>query len=142
MRQKYITALSLVVAFAVTFSAQIATSASADTKNGSPLTSPVTFFKISGDVTYKFFKFFSNNGQRFAPAEDVTIEARNIFTNTVYETTTDDEGNYEISVEEKGVYLVSPTDAETDVFAPAIKAVHANKTGARNNVNFTGLMLP
>lgn len=142
MRQKYITALSLVIAFAVIFSAQLATTASAETKNGNPLTSPVTFFKISGTVTYKFFKFFSNNGQRFTPADDVTVEARNIFTNNVYATTTDSNGKYTLTVDEKGVYLVSPTGGDTDVYTPALKAVHATKPGAANNVNFTGLILP
>jgi hypothetical protein len=143
MRQKLITALSLVTAFAVIFSAQLATSAAADTKNGSPLTSPVTFFKISGDVTYKFFKFFSNNGQRFAPAEGVTVEARNIFTNDVYITTTDEDGEYSFSIQEKGMYLVSPSDDdEAEFFAPPIKHVNANKAGSKNNVDFQGFVLP
>jgi hypothetical protein len=141
MRRKLITALSLVTAFAVVFSAQLATSAAADTKNGSPLTSPVTFFRISGDVTYKMFKFFSNNGQRFVPAEGVTVEARNIFTNDVYTTTTDKNGDYTFSLEEKGMYLVSPSDDEADVFAPSIRPVPANKAGVKNNVNFHGMVL-
>jgi hypothetical protein len=142
MRQKYITALSLVVAFAVIFGTQVATSASANTKNGSPLTSPVTFFKISGNVTYKFFKFFSNNGQRFAPATGVTVTAENVFNKNKYQTTTDLNGNYTLPVEEKGVYLVGPSGGNTNVYTPALQVVHANKAGVKSNVNFHGLMLP
>jgi hypothetical protein len=142
MKQKFITALSLVIVFAVVFSVQLASTAQADWKNGKPLTSPVTFFKISGEVTYKFFKFFSNNGQRFAPADDVTVTAKNVFTGDTYVAETAANGTYTITVEEKGVYLVSPSEGDTNVFAPAVKAVPANKAGSKNNVDFTGLMLP
>lgn len=142
MRQKLITALSLVTAFSIVFGAQLATSAAADHKNGQPLTSPVTFYRISGDVSYKFFKFFSNNGQRFVPAEGVTVEARNVFTNDVYTTTTDEDGDYSFSLEEKGMYLVSPIDEEADFFAPALRHVNVNKPGTKNNVDFNGIVFP
>lgn len=142
MKQKFVTALSLVIAFAVVFSVQLASTAQADYKNGKPLTSPVTFFKISGDVTYKFFKFFSNNGQRFVPADDVTVTAKNVVTGDTYVTETNAQGEYSFSIAEKGVYLVTPSEGDTNVFAPAVKAVQVNKTGSKNNVDFTGLMLP
>lgn len=140
MRQKFITALSLVILFAVIFSAQLSHTSYAATKNGNPVTSPVTFFQISGKVTYKFFKFFRGNTNQ--NASNVTVEVKNVFTNDVYETTTDGNGNYSLNVEEKGVFLVGPTEGNTDVWVPALKPVHVNNPGSRSGVNFQGFILP
>lgn len=140
MRQKIITALSLVIVFAVIFSAQLSHTAYATTKNGNPVTSPVTFFQISGKVTYKFFKLFGGGSNQNAAG--VEVEAKNVFTNDVYETTTDANGNYVIPVQEKGVFLVGPTEGNTDVWVPALKPVHANNPGSKTGVNFQGFILP
>lgn len=141
MRRKLITAISLLTAFSIIFGAQLATSAAADYKNGKPLTSPVTFYKISGDVSYKFLKFFHKNSSRFVPAEGVTIEARNIFTNDVYITTTNKDGEYSLSLQEKGMYLVEPSDGKADFFSPTLRQVQVHKQGSKNNVDFTGVIL-
>lgn len=142
MRQKLITALSLVIVFSVVFSTQLATTASAYPQTVNPVTSPVTFFKITGNVTYKFFKFFRHNGQRFAPAPGVTITAENIFTKHKVQTTTDASGKYTLGLNEKGIYLVSPSGGDTSTYLQPLQVVHANKSGEKNNVNFTGLILP
>ncbi len=142
MRQKCITALSLLIVFTVVFSTQVASTASANHENGSPITSPVTFFKVSGNVTYKFFKLFTNNGQRFAPAPGVTMTAENVFTKEKVQTTTDTNGNYTLNLYEKGVYLVGPSGGNTNTYVSPLQVIHANKSGMKNNVTFHGLMLP
>ena len=147
MRQKLITALSLVVAFAIVFSSQISTTASAHPKPSKPVTSPitlpVTFFKVTGKITYKFFNFFKHSAQRFAPASGVTVTAENVFTREKVTTTTDSSGNYMLGLKEKGIYLVTPSGGQTSTYVKPLEVVKAEKkSGTKNNVNFTGLMLP
>ncbi len=146
MRQKFITALSLVVIFAVVFSSQISTTASAHAKPSQPVTSPVTipvtFFKVTGKITYKFLNFFKHGAQRFAPASGVTVTAENVITRQKVSTTTDSNGNYILGLQEKGIYLVTPTGGQTSTYVKPLEVVKAQKSGSKNNVNFTGLMLP
>ncbi len=146
MRQKFITALSLVVVFAIVFSSQLSTTASAHAKPSKPVTSPVTipvtFFKVTGNITYKFFNFFKHSAQRFAPASGVTVTAENVFTREKVSTTTDGNGNYTLGLKEKGVYLVTPTGGQTSTYVKPLEVIKAQKSGSKTNVNFTGLMLP
>lgn len=141
MRQKFITALSLSILFSVVFGLQIASTAKAETKNGNPLTSPVTFFQISGNVTYKFFKMFGHDMRRFNPAAGVTVSAVNLMTHDTYQTTTDTHGNYSLSVEEKGLYVVNPSGGKASTYFPPTRFVSANKKGGmRDDVDFQGLV--
>jgi len=141
MKQKIITALCISLLFSVVFGSQIAQTAKADTKDGHPLTSPLTFFTINGNITYQFFTLF-RHGKQDDPASGVTVKAENIITHTVYETTTDTNGNYSISTEEAGTFLVSPSGGKTSVYVPPVISVKANHLGSKNNVDFKGYILP
>jgi hypothetical protein len=140
MRRKLITALCLTFAFVFVFGTQVAATAKADTKNGNPLTSPITCFQISGKVTYKFFKVFFHEAKRFSPASGVTVSAENFFTHDIYQATTDSNGNYSISVEEPGLYSVKSSGGKTSMYISPIRMVRANKGGTDNHVDFQGFV--
>ncbi len=142
MRRKIITVLSLLIFFTLVFGAQIASTVSAQTKDGHPITSPITFFKISGNVTYKVFRNFAHGFERFMPAANVKITAEDVFTHTKYETTTDVNGNYTISTDGKGFFLVTPSGGDTSTYIPAMRVVPANNAGSKNNVSFHGFVFP
>lgn len=141
MKQKIITALCITLVFSLIFGSQVAATAKADYKNGHPMTSPLTFFTINGNVTYQFFRFF-RHGKPFEPASGVSVKAENISTHTQYETTTDANGNYSIITEEAGVFLVSPSGGNTSVYVPPVITVSAQHNGSKNNVDFKGYILP
>ena len=139
MRQKIITALSLVILFSVVFGAQLATTASAETKNGNPLSAPLTFFRMTGSITYKSLTFFRHGAQRLAPATDVTVTAENIFTHDIYTTTTDSDGHYTLDVEEKGLFLVRPSSDTTSAWVPPLQTVRALHSQTKHGIDFQGL---
>jgi hypothetical protein len=141
MRRKLITALCLSLLFTAVFGLQIASTANAETKNKIPLTSPLTYFQISGKVTYKFFQIFIHGTQRIVPAAGVTIEAENIITHDIYQTTTDSNGNYSLSIEEKGFFTVKPSGGNTNTYIPPLQFVSINKKGTQDNVDFQGYIL-
>jgi hypothetical protein len=141
MRQKLITALSLLIVFSVLFGTQIAATASAETKNGNPLTSPISFFQINGNISNRFFKFFSGSNSTH-PAANVVVNAENILTHDVYSTTTDGNGNYTIVTEEKGLFFVKPQGGIASFYVPPVKPVNVKNPGSINNINFQGYVLP
>lgn len=98
-----------------------------------PITRPITYFtyKISGKVTYRFF-------YRIKPAQDVLVEANKIYTNEVYITKTDANGNYAFSVK-KGEYIIKASDQKRTVFYP--RAQYVNSIKDIFNVNFVGILI-
>jgi hypothetical protein len=141
VRRKLITALSLLLVFSVLFGTQIAATASANTNKNHPLTSPITFFQITGKVTYKFFKFFSGSNS-ISNAPGVKVEAENIFDHHKFQTNTDGNGNYVLPINETGVYLVKPSGGNTNIYVPPLRAVKVNDmSSSANNIDFQGLIL-
>lgn len=92
-----------------------------------PLTSPISYFTISGKVGYRFFGIFS-------PAENVTVKAVNTYTKTVYKVLTNKRGKYSILVK-AGIYNVSAKDATGTIFYPTKIKVNVTTSNA-TNINF------
>ena len=82
MKQKIITALCISLVFSFVFGSQIAQTAKADTKDEHPLTSPLTFFTINGNITYQFFTFF-RHGKQDDPASGVTVSRKYFYTHSL-----------------------------------------------------------
>ncbi|MGI8419385.1 MAG: hypothetical protein ACR2LN_01950 [Candidatus Levyibacteriota bacterium] len=141
MRRKNIAVLCLTLLFAVVLGTQIAATANAETENGQPLTSPVTYFTISGNVRYQFLRIFGL-GKKEQPAEGVNVTAVDKFHHVSYETQTDSNGNYTITTQVGGLFIVSPSGGESTFYTPPFAVVHANHPGQRTNVNFKGFVLP
>lgn len=139
MRRKKITVLCLSLIFAAILGTQVVSTANAETENGQPLTSPITYFTISGNVTYQFFKFLWF-GKKDAPAAGVTVTAVDKFHHVKYQTQTDNSGNYTITTQVGGQFFVSPSDGKTNNYVPPINVVEANHPGQKTNVDFKGLV--
>lgn len=96
-----------------------------------PITAPVTFFIISGKVTY--FKLFGPS----QPAPDVKVEATNISTNNKTSQSTDSSGRYTLAVE-KGRYLVRVRDNKRTIFLPSLRFLNVDRSFF--DIDFRGLL--
>ncbi len=105
-----------------------ATKAIAATPNGG-VTSPITYFMLSGQVTYKYLTYVF-------VAKNVTVTATNYQTNAKTATVTDANGNYSISVTQ-GQYTVKPHDSRGTVFTPASRFVSVINNSI-SGLNFQG----
>ncbi|MGH7203688.1 MAG: carboxypeptidase-like regulatory domain-containing protein [Candidatus Levyibacteriota bacterium] len=141
MRRKNIAVLCLSLLFTVVLGTQVAASANAETQNGKPLTSPVTYFTIKGNVSYQFLKLFGL-GNNIHPAANVEVTAVGKFQNVVYETQTDSNGNYTITTQVGGQFLVAPSGGKSKFYAPPFAIVHANHPGQKTDVDFKGFAFP
>lgn len=106
-----------------------ATKAIAVTSDGGGVTSPITYFMLSGQVTYKYLTYV------FA-AKNVTVVATNYQTGVKTSTLTDASGNYFIKVTQ-GQYVVKPHDARATVFSPAYRFVNVIDNSI-SGLNFQG----
>lgn len=154
MKRKLITALSLVVAFTLLFSAQAGyasnnhylkppkpspTTSPVTGPITGPVTSPVQFFTISGNVTDHIFKLFKKSYNRFIPEAGAIVKAKDIFTGHSATSTTDANGNYVINVGQKGHYHVWVKDGDAKFYAPPLHFVHLTENKpTKSNVNFQG----
>lgn len=158
MRRKLITALSLVFAFTLLFSAQAGyaffdfypkppkpsptTSPTTGPVTGpvtGPITSPAAFFTISGNVTDHIVKLFKKSYNRFVPEAGVKVKAKDIFNGHSASATTDANGNYVINVGQKGYYKVTVVDGDAKFYTPPLHFVHlTNNKPTKSNVNFKG----
>lgn len=80
----------------------------------SPLTSPITYYAISGRVGYKLFL---QNGGQILPAKGALVIARNIQSNEKKIATTSATGSYSILVT-PGTYSVRASDYKSTQFKP------------------------
>jgi len=144
MKLRLALATLLIAFFTVTLFGQ-ATVASANhnvlNAVSAPITGPVSQFatSITGKVTLRYLGWFRgiNNNDRIKPAPNVTIEARNIYTNEKFVTTTDVNGNYILNAK-SGSYLVSAKQNKVN-FVPGVKFVKLPEGKTKSNVNFQGL---
>lgn len=96
--------------------------------NDSPITSPISYFLVSGRAGYLF------NGL-FYPTRDVNVKAQDTATNQVVSTKTDNQGRYRLSLQ-RGIYKIvafERVNGEIRFFKPFDKIVRVNqdKTGIR-----------
>lgn len=96
-----------------------------------PVTTPVTYFSISGKVNYIFNGIFSN-------AANVIISAVNKKTKENFVTLTNTNGEYSLMVK-PGLYTVRPSDQLRTHFKPGSKVVDA-KTSDAIGINFIGAL--
>lgn len=97
--------------------------------NISPITSPITYFLVSGRAGYIF------NGLLY-PAKDVNIKAQNIATNQIFSTKTDNQGRYRLSLQ-RGIYRFAAFDkvnGQIRFFDPFNKIFNIDRD--RLNANF------
>lgn len=139
MRRKIIIVLSLSLLFVSIIGTQISSTANAEMHNGKPLTSPITYFTISGNVRYQFLKFF-RFGKKDQPAANVTVTAVDKFHHVEYQTQTDSNGNYTISTQEGGKFFVSPMGGKSRTYTPPVAFVNVTKPGQQKKVDFKGFV--
>lgn len=98
----------------------------------SPITSPISYFIISGTVKY----FYMNSISK--PAANVSILATNTQNSSSSASLTNSVGNYSIKVP-AGSYIVKASDAKQTVFRPStilVNVLNANASG----INFFGVI--
>lgn len=152
MRLKLITALSLVLVFTFLFSAQ---AGYANHLNPTPMTSPTTgpvtgpvtgpitgpsgLFTITGNVSDHITRLFKKSFNRIIPESGVTVNAKDIFNGNSASATTDANGNYIITLNQRGYYKVSVSDGDAKFYSPPLHFVHlTDKKKAKSGVNFKG----
>ena len=106
-----------------------------------PITTPISFFNLTGDVTYKKLGRLFSGIQRVVPGEDVLVKVSNFFNpGQSFETMTDDEGNYKFNLP-AGLYKVEVEDGDHTFFVPPLKVVKVQEEKAKK-ANFQGLIFP
>jgi hypothetical protein len=153
MKQKFITALVLLIAFGFFFSTQFAHTAQATFFHHpkpsptttpvtgpvtGPITSPVGLFKISGHVKNHIIWLWRRGGERLMPAVGVKVKAVDIFGHQVAMTTTDANGNYTLTPGKAGFYKVTVKGGQAKYYLPPFHFVNDNKPEGKNNINFQG----
>lgn len=94
-----------------------------------PITTPISYFTISGRVSYKFFRIVK-------PAENVTVEATSTQTSDKFSAQTNKKGQYTITVP-AGQYNVRAFDFLGTIFDPALRLVDVT-TSSITGINFRG----
>lgn len=130
MKSKIILASVMALVLVAVLSAQIGV-VKAQTVVSSAITSPITYFTLSGNVTYKLSKFL------IIPANGVTITAKNSQTNQETSAKSDRLGRYSLKVA-AGAYIVSAKDSKNTIFSPANKIVQVINSSI-SGINFQGL---
>lgn len=104
-----------------------------------PLTSPATFFGITGTVTYKNLARFFNFLPKMFPADNVTVKATDLFNSSHnFSGQTDSNGHYELPAD-AGLYQVEMVSLG-GFFVPPLKIV--NVKNSPKTADFQGLILP
>lgn len=138
MRKLIISVLLPTLAFC--FLAQVNSVKAITIPSGSPITSPISFFAITGKVTYKNLKLFISALNRITPGANVTITATNFFDpSQVFSTTTDINGNYILPVP-NALYKVTASDNANTFFSPPLHVVKIKNQN--KNASFQGLIFP
>jgi hypothetical protein len=132
---------TLVALFAISIFSQVASVQAFHTPITGPITTPITFFNLTGEVTLKQFGKLFGGLKRFMPAEDVTVKVTGLFDkNKKFTTETDEQGDYGFMLP-AGHYLVEVEDDPDTFFAPPIKFVHI-KEGKVKTADFKGFVFP
>lgn len=111
---------------------QVESVAASTISGGGPITSPISYFFISGKVRYAF-----QNGL-IKPAANVLITATNTQTSSKSATLTNTYGDYKILVP-AGVYSVKARDNKQSVFRPSEILVNV-LNGNASNINFGAII--
>ncbi len=107
----------------------------------SPVTTPVSFFNLTGHVIYHQLGILMNSAQRRFPAANVMITVSNFFGGSqVAATTTDSNGDYHVNLP-AGWYRVSASDGTSAHFVPPFRIVNV-KTNSQKHADFQGLLFP
>lgn len=107
----------------------------------SPITNPVTFFSLSGKVTYKKLGGFFRNINRILPADDAVVTIQGFFDRSKkYTVKTDANGMYQVNVP-VGMYRVEVDNDENAFFTPPLKVLNI-KANTNKKANFQGLLWP
>lgn len=156
VRRKILTALSLVAAFTLVFSAQVSyanfnifhhspkptmtpTTSPVTGPVTGPITSPAKLFTISGNVSYHVWGLFKRGASRLMPASGVTVKAKGLFNGSSATATTDSNGNYVITTNDKGHYRVTVSGGNGKHYMPPLHFVQlTEKKPTKTKVNFTG----
>lgn len=163
MRFKFISALSIVIAFSVLFSSQLINLASAHSTNNNtpitnpvtnpittpvtgpvtgPITSPVSIFRISGQIAYHILGIFKKSAERFYPASGVTVKVKDIFNGHSATAVTDSNGNYVVDAGQAGFYNITVSGGKARFYTPPVAFVQLTKKNPeKKHLNFQGIIL-
>src|SRR5258706_736743 len=107
----------------------------------SPIRSPISFFNLTGEVTYHHLGHLLDKTKRFFDAENVLITVKNFWnSNQKFTTSTDSDGMYSFNLP-SGLYWVSASDNMHTFFVPPTKVVSI-KNNKVTNADFQGLIFP
>lgn len=106
-----------------------------------PITTPITFFNLTGEVTLKHLGKLFGGMKRAMPGEDVTVQVTGFFNkNHQHNTETDEHGKYGFQLSD-GLYIVEVKEGNDIFFTPPIRVVQV-KEGKVKKANFQGLVFP
>ena len=130
MKSRLIIGILIAVLAVVSLHTQVSMISKADAQN-TPITAPITYFKISGKIVYNLLG-------RFIPSQNVRVTAVNTQDRSVVEAKTDGNGMYSL-VLRQAEYIISAQDLfRQTIFAPAHYKLFV--TSDRPNINFVRIL--
>lgn len=131
MKAKLLLSLILVLLGGIAVSQQIKTVVAQQTENTNTaaITSPISYFTVSGQVTYKAFG-------KIIPAGNIWVRVNKIDTGNWYYVNTNSQGYYSALVS-NGTFLISAIDSLGTQFKPSSRFVTVSD-GDVNNISFQG----
>ncbi|KKR80261.1 MAG: hypothetical protein UU73_C0004G0076 [Candidatus Daviesbacteria bacterium GW2011_GWA1_41_61] len=131
MKIKLILSLFLLLLGGIVLSQQIKTVVAQQTENTntSAITSPISYFAVSGQVTYKAFG-------KIIPAGNVWVRINRIESGSWYYVSTNSQGYYSALVR-SGNYVISAIDSLGTQFKPSSRFVTVSDSNI-DNISFQG----
>jgi len=130
MKSRLIIGILIAVLAVVSLHTQVSMISKAEAQDA-PITSPISYFNVSGKALYNFFG-------RFIPATNARITALNTQDRSIISVKTDSNGLYSLALRQ-AEYIISAQDLfEKTIFAPA----HYKLFVASDlpNINFVGIL--
>lgn len=140
MPKKFLLSLVLVVVLSLPIFSQVSRVSAQEAPITSSITNPITFFNLTGTITYKRLGFFFRNvTNRILPADNVKVTVTGFFDKSQrFQTTTDANGNYSINLP-TGLYTIKTNGGRTNFFSPPLRVMRV-KTNATSTANFQGFL--